>query len=432
VANGRSGSRLSRCSFCEKPQPRSDMVIAGEGKAAVCHDCIRVLGQVVEEETPPPAKKFEPSRPMAPREIYSNLDTYVVGQDKAKKVLSVAVYNHYKRIWNGRQGPGADVELQKTNILLVGPTGCGKTLLAETLARTLDVPFAVCDATSLTESGYVGEDVENILLRLIQAADWDVNRAEHGIIYIDELDKIARKEGLNRSITRDVSGEGVQQELLKIIEGCIANVPPQGGRKHPHQEFLQIDTRHILFICGGAFDGLEEIVAKRLGSGSTQLGFLAEGRDGAAEPEGSVLTQVIPEDLLHFGFIPEMVGRLPVTVGLESLDKDSLVQVLTEPKNAIIKQYQRLFSMDDVELEFTDDALEAAAERALEHQTGARCLRYVIEDTLLDVMYDLPSLDEVVRCVVSREAIEGDAPPKLFTEDGKIVELPPQPIKKSA
>ncbi len=432
MANGRSGSRLSRCSFCEKPQPRSDMVIAGEGKAAVCHDCIRVLGQVVEEETPPPAKKFEPSRPMAPREIYSNLDTYVVGQDKAKKVLSVAVYNHYKRIWNGRQGPGADVELQKTNILLVGPTGCGKTLLAETLARTLDVPFAVCDATSLTESGYVGEDVENILLRLIQAADWDVNRAEHGIIYIDELDKIARKEGLNRSITRDVSGEGVQQELLKIIEGCIANVPPQGGRKHPHQEFLQIDTRHILFICGGAFDGLEEIVAKRLGSGSTQLGFLAEGRDGAAEPEGSVLTQVIPEDLLHFGFIPEMVGRLPVTVGLESLDKDSLVQVLTEPKNAIIKQYQRLFSMDDVELEFTDDALEAAAERALEHQTGARCLRYVIEDTLLDVMYDLPSLDEVVRCVVSREAIEGDAPPKLFTEDGKIVELPPQPIKKSA
>jgi len=432
VANGRSRSRLSRCSFCEKPQPRSDVVIAGEGEAAVCYDCIRVLGQVVEEETLPPAKKFEPSKPMAPREIYSNLDTYVVGQDKAKKVLSVAVYNHYKRIWNGRQDPGSDVELQKTNILLVGPTGCGKTLLAETLARTLDVPFAVCDATSLTESGYVGEDVENILLRLIQAADWDVNRAEHGIIYIDELDKIARKEGLNRSITRDVSGEGVQQELLKIIEGCVANVPPQGGRKHPHQEFLQIDTRHILFICGGAFDGLEEIVAKRLGSRSTQLGFLAEGRDGAAEVEGSVLTQVIPEDLLHFGFIPEMVGRLPVIVGLESLDKDSLVQVLTEPKNAIIKQYQRLFSMDDVELEFTDDALEAAAERALEHQTGARCLRYVIEDTLLDVMYDLPSLEEVARCAVNREAIEGDAPPKLFTEDGTLVELPPQPVKKSA
>lgn len=431
MANGRSGTRLTRCSFCEKPQPRADMVIAGEGKAAVCYDCIRVLGQVVEEETPPPVRKYEPSKPLAPREIYALLDTYVVGQDKAKKVLSVAVYNHYKRIWNGHKRSGSDVELQKTNILLLGPTGCGKTLLAETLARTLDVPFAVCDATSLTESGYVGEDVENILLRLIQAADWDVNRAENGIIYIDELDKIARKEGLNRSITRDVSGEGVQQELLKIIEGCVANVPPQGGRKHPHQEFLQIDTRNILFICGGAFDGLEEIVSKRLGSGSSQMGFLAVGRIGE-EPDGSSLTQVIPEDLLHFGFIPEMVGRLPVTVGLESLDKDSLVQVLTEPKNAIIKQYQQLFSMDGVELEFTPAALEAAAERALDHQTGARCLRYIIEDTLMDVMYDLPSLDEVVRCVVDRESIEGNISPDLFAGDGTKVELPPQPIKKSA
>ena len=431
MANGRSGSRLSRCSFCEKPQPRADMVIAGEGKAAVCYDCIRVLGQVVEEETPTPPKKFEPAKPLAPREIYSDLDTYVVGQDKAKKVLSVAVYNHFKRIWSRLQRSSSDVELQKTNILLIGPTGCGKTLLAETLARTLDVPFAVCDATSLTESGYVGEDVENILLRLIQAADWDVNRAEHGIIYIDELDKIARKEGPNRSITRDVSGEGVQQELLKIIEGCVANVPPQGGRKHPHQEFLQIDTRHILFICGGAFDGLEAIVTKRLGSGSSQMGFLAGGRDGV-EMEGSALTHVIPEDLLQYGFIPEMVGRLPVTVGLESLDKDSLVRVLTEPKNAIVKQYQQLFRMDDVELEFTPDALEAAAERALEHQTGARCLRYVIEDTLLDVMYDLPSLDEVVRCVVDRDAIEGDAAPSMFAEDGRKIELPQHPIKKSA
>ena len=431
MANGRSGTRLTRCSFCEKPQPRADMVIAGEGKAAVCYDCIRVLGQVVEEEAPPPVRKYEPSKPLAPREIYARLDTYVVGQDKAKKVLSVAVYNHYKRIWNGHKRSGSDVELQKTNILLLGPTGCGKTLLAETLARTLDVPFAVCDATSLTESGYVGEDVENILLRLIQAADWDVNRAENGIIYIDELDKIARKEGINRSITRDVSGEGVQQELLKIIEGCVANVPPQGGRKHPHQELLQIDTRNILFICGGAFDGLEEIVSKRLGSGSSQMGFLAVGRSGR-EPDGSSLTQVIPEDLLHFGFIPEMVGRLPVTVGLESLDKDSLVQVLTEPKNAIIKQYQQLFSMDSVELEFTPAALEAAAERALDHQTGARCLRYVIEDTLMDVMYDLPSLDEVVRCVVDRESIEGNISPDLFAGDGTKVELPPQPIKKSA
>jgi len=407
------------------------LVIAGEGKAAVCYDCIRVLGQVVEEENPPPPKKIKPAKPLAPREIYSNLDTHVVGQDKAKKVLSVAVYNHFKRIWNGNQRSGSDVELQKTNILLVGPTGCGKTLLAETLARTLDVPFAVCDATSLTESGYVGEDVENILLRLIQAADWDVNLAEHGIIYIDELDKIARKEGLNRSITRDVSGEGVQQELLKIIEGCVANVPPQGGRKHPHQEFLQIDTRHILFICGGAFDGLDEIVAKRLGAGSAQMGFLAGGRNGV-EQDGSSLTQVIPEDLLQYGFIPEMVGRLPVTVGLESLDKDSLVRVLTEPQNAIVKQYQKLFSMDGVELEFTPDALEAAAERAVEHKTGARCLRYVIEDTLLDVMYDLPSLEEVKRCVVDRDSIEGEVPPRLFSESGKIIELPPQPIKKSA
>ena len=431
MANGRSGSRLSRCSFCEKPQPRAELVIAEEGKAAVCYDCIRVLGQVVEEENPPPPEKFEPSRPLAPREIYSNLETYVVGQEKAKRVLSVAVYNHFKRIWNGHQRSSSDVELQKTNILLVGPTGCGKTLLAETLARTLDVPFAVCDATSLTESGYVGEDVENILLRLIQAADWDINRAEHGIIYIDELDKIARKEGVNRSITRDVSGEGVQQELLKIIEGCVANVPPQGGRKHPHQEFLQIDTRHILFICGGAFDGLEEIVAKRLGAGATQMGFLAAGRN-SVEHDGSALTQVIPEDLLQYGFIPEMVGRLPVIVGLESLDKDSLVRVLTEPKNAIVKQYQKLFSMDNVELEFTPDALDAAAERALEHKTGARCLRYVIEDTLLDVMYDLPSLEGVKRCVVDRDSIEGEVPPSLFSESGKTIELPPHPIKKSA
>ena len=431
MANGRSGTRLSRCSFCEKPQPRSDMVVAGQGRAAVCHDCIRILGQVVEDEAPAPVPKFEPAKPLAPREIYSNLETYVIGQEKAKKVLSVAVYNHFKRIWNGHKRSGSEVELQKTNILLVGPTGCGKTLLAETLARTLDVPFAVCDATSLTESGYVGEDVENILLRLIQAADWDVNRAENGIIYIDELDKIARKEGLNRSITRDVSGEGVQQELLKIVEGCIANVPPQGGRKHPHQEFLQIDTHNILFICGGAFDGLEEIVNKRLGSGASQMGFLAGGRNGV-EPEGSALTQVIPEDLLQFGFIPEMVGRLPVTVGLESLDKESLVRVLTEPKNAIVKQYQQLFSMDGVELEFTPDALESAAERALEHRTGTRCLRYVIEDTLLDVMYDVPSLDQVVRCVVDRDSIKGGVAPSLFSEDGDKVELPLHPIQKTA
>jgi len=430
VASNRSGGpRLSKCSFCEKPQPRSNLMVAGQGHAAVCFDCIRVLGQVVDEEAPAPIKQPEPVKSLVPREIYANLDTYVVSQERAKKILSVAVYNHFKRIWNGHRR--SDVELQKTNILLVGPTGCGKTLLAETLARTLDVPFAVCDATSLTESGYVGEDVENILLRLIQAADWDVAKAEKGIIYIDELDKIARKEGANRSITRDVSGEGVQQELLKIIEGCVANVPPQGGRKHPHQEFLQIDTRNILFICGGAFDGIDEVIADRLASGTSQVGFLAGGR-GEPVAEGSSMTNVTPEDLLEFGFIPEMVGRLPVTVVLEPLDKDALVRVLTEPKNAIVKQYQQLFSMDGVELEFTPQALEAAAERARDHQTGARCLRYVIEDTLIDVMYDLPSLAGAVRCVVSRENIEGDTPPTLLTATGEVIELPVPPAKKSA
>jgi ATP-dependent Clp protease ATP-binding subunit ClpX len=353
----------------------------------------------------------------------------VVAQERAKKILSVAVYNHFKRIWNGNNG--SNVELQKANILLIGPTGCGKTLLAETLARTLKVPFAVCDATSLTESGYVGEDVENILLRLIQAADWDVSRAEQGIVYIDELDKIARKEGVNRSITRDVSGEGVQQELLKVIEGCTANVPPQGGRKHPHQEFLQINTRNILFICGGAFDGLEEVVAKRLESGTSRLGFLARGRSKDDAPN-SYLAHVVPEDLLQYGFIPEMVGRLPVTVGLEPLDKSALIRVLTEPRNAIVKQYQQLFSFDNVELEFTADALTAAAERALAHQTGARCLRYVIEETLLDVMYDLPSLPDVVRCTVDREAIEGFRSPTLTTRDGDSFHLSVEPIQKSA
>jgi ATP-dependent Clp protease ATP-binding subunit ClpX len=361
--------------------------------------------------------------------MYASLDAYVIGQDRPKKTISVAVYNHFKRIWNGASK--SDVELQKANILLIGPTGCGKTLLAETLARTLAVPFAVCDATSLTESGYVGEDVENILLRLIQAADWDLSRAEQGIIYIDELDKIARKEGVNRSITRDVSGEGVQQELLKIIEGCVANVPPQGGRKHPHQEFLQINTRNILFICGGAFEGLSDIVARRVAAGNTQLGFLGGNRSKVTE-DTSLLSQVTPEDLLSFGFIPELVGRLPVVSCLESLDRESLIRVLTEPKNAIVKQYQQLFALDGVELEFTPDALEAAAERALGHNTGARCLRYIVEETLLDVMYELPSLKEVARCVVDGEAVLGTRPPQLITREGKITTLPLEPIQKSA
>ncbi len=425
---GYSNPRLSQCSFCDKPNSRAEIMFSSRGHAAVCYDCIRVLAQVVaeeaaiEEQEPPPSLRM-----MAPRDIYANLDAYVVAQERAKKILSVAVYNHFKRI---RTGDSSGVEIQKANILLIGPTGCGKTLLAETLARTLDVPFAVCDATSLTESGYVGEDVENILLRLIQAADWDIYRAERGIIYIDEMDKIARKEGVNRSITRDVSGEGVQQELLKIIEGCIANVPPQGGRKHPHQEFLQIDTRNILFICGGAFDGLEQVVESRANSGSARLGFLAAGRNPT--PLGSGTQAVTPDDLLEFGFIPEMVGRLPVTVMLEQLDRDALVRVLTEPKNAIIRQYQHLFRMDGVELEFTREALEAAADRALEHATGARCLRYVIEDTLLDVMYDLPSMTGATRCVVDSASIEGFAPPTLYSASGSEIALPSEPIRKSA
>ena len=429
MANTRSGPRLSNCSFCDKGHIRSNLVVAGQGRAAVCYECIKVLGQLVEEEAPPKKKERDKGGPLVPRQLYANLDTYVIAQERAKKILSVAVYNHYKRIWNGADG--SEVELQKANILLLGPTGCGKTLLAETLARTLDVPFAVCDATSLTESGYVGEDVENILLRLIQAADWDVTRAEHGIIYIDELDKIARKEGVNRSITRDVSGEGVQQELLKIIEGCVANVPPHGGRKHPHQEFLQINTRNILFICGGAFSGLEEVVSRRIASGSSRLGFLASSRSKTPE-DTAVLNQVTPQDLLEFGFIPEMVGRLPITVSLQALDQAALVRVLTEPKNAIIKQYQQLFKLDGVELEFTREALEGAAERALLHRTGARCLRYVIEDTLLDVMYDLPSLGNVVKCVVERDAIMGDGAPTLITDTGEIFDLSMEPLRKSA
>ncbi|HEU0020371.1 MAG TPA: ATP-dependent Clp protease ATP-binding subunit ClpX [Dehalococcoidia bacterium] len=429
MTNARSGPRLSQCSFCGKTQTRSSLVVAGKGQATVCYECIRVLGQLIETEQPVQPVRSRKDGPLVPRSIYANLDEYVVGQEKAKKVLSVAVYNHFKRIWNGANK--SEVELQKSNILLIGPTGCGKTMLAETLARTLAVPFAVCDATSLTESGYVGEDVENILLRLIQASDWDIAKAEQGIIYIDELDKIARKEGVNRSITRDVSGEGVQQELLKIVEGCVANVPPQGGRKHPHQEFLQINTRNILFICGGAFEGLENIVARRITYSGSQMGFLSGSRS-KTETDGNVLSYVTPEDLLEYGFIPELVGRLPVVSSLEHLDRDALIRVLIEPKNAIVKQYQQLFSIDNVELEFTQGALEAAADKALTHQTGARCLRYVVEEALMEVMYELPSLEDVVRCVVDRDAIEGTGSPDLITASGECFRLPFGPIQKSA
>jgi len=387
------------------------------------------LGQLIESERDVETPKKREAGLLIPRDIYANLDAYVIGQEKAKKTLSVAVYNHFKRVWNGENK--SDIELQKANILLIGPTGSGKTLLAETLARSLDVPFAVCDATSLTESGYVGEDVENILLRLIQAADWNIEKAEQGIIYIDELDKIARKEGVNRSITRDVSGEGVQQELLKIIEGCVANVPPQGGRKHPHQEFLQINTRNILFICGGAFEGLNDQIYRRISSSGSQLGFLAGSRS-REELEENVLNYVTPEDLLNYGFIPEMVGRLPVVTTLEPLDRDALIQVLTSPKNSIIKQYQQLFSMDDVELAFTQDALEAAAEAALCHQTGARSLRYIVEEALLEVMYELPSYSNIVRCAIDRDCIEGHTTPTLTTDEGESFNLPPDHVKQSA
>ena len=405
------------------------MVVAGKGQATVCYECIRVLGQLIETEQPVKPAISEKDCPLVPRGIYGSLEEHVVGQEKAKKVLSVAVYNHFKRIWNGANK--SDVELQKANILLIGPTGCGKTMLAETLARTLAVPFAVCDATSLTESGYVGEDVENILLRLIQAADWDIPKAEQGIIYIDELDKIARKEGVNRSITRDVSGEGVQQELLKIIEGCVANVPPQGGRKHPHQEFLQINTKNVLFICGGAFEGLEDIVSRRITYSGSQMGFLSGSRY-KTESDNNVLNYVTPEDLLEYGFIPELVGRLPVVTSLEHLDRDALIRVLVEPKNAIVKQYQQLFSIDNVELEFTQEALEAAADKALTQQTGARCLRYVVEEILMEVMYELPSLGGVARCVVDRDAIQGESSPELITASGESFRLPLAPIQKSA
>ena len=429
MSGTKEGSRASRCSFCGKEEARSNLVVAGYGRAFVCYPCIRVLGETVEIESEEVSGRESSPVRSVPRDICASLDKYVIGQQKAKKTLSVAVYNHFKRI--DMDPYGYDVELQKSNILLIGPTGCGKTLLAETLAKTLEVPFVVCDATSLTESGYVGEDVENILLRLIQAADWDLAKAEQGIIYIDELDKIARKEGVNRSITRDVSGEGVQQELLKIIEGCVANVPPQGGRKHPHQEFLQINTKDILFICGGAFDGLEEIVSKRLSYGNAKIGFLG-GTRSEGSSDDNMLSQVTPEDLLTFGFIPEMIGRLPVVTSLEPLDKEGLIRVLTEPKNAMVKQYQQLFEIDGVDLEFTTEALAAAADAAIKHYTGARCLRYVVEEVLLEVMYELPSRSDIAKCVVDADSINEGCSPTLITNSGESFKICEESFPRSA